>query len=443
MEAFSPVEQHFQVQQHFDQAPYPERPFSDSGCQTLNDCYLGSIINGFYRKYQKIVQPEGKWILDVGCGSGVTTHKLFEANPGANVIGIDISPTSIAVAKSRFAYHGYDQVQFYAMPAEDLPMLAQMFDYINCHETLYLLPDTLAGLKAMKSVLKPYGIIRANVHSQYARQIFFRSQQLFSFLGLMDDCSLETGIQTVRNLMESLDDSTELKDVWNNSINRTDESITANFLLRGDRGFTIPQTFELLDSAELSFISMVNWQAWSLDRLYKDQSSIPKKLHDLRTSELDKLQLFELINPIHRLIDFWCCHSNVETNYIPPSTWAVSEWQKVQIHINPVLKIDRFTPDLSLKNKLGKTVSNSLTFNICDYLSVNTPDKITLSAKSSTCLFLLLENPQSFKNLLQLWIQVMPLNLETMNGIYEAEARANLIETLLYLEGLSLIMLEM
>jgi hypothetical protein len=42
---------------------------------------------------------------------------------------------------------------------------------------LYLMPDPAIALAAMKAVLKPDGIIRANLHSALQRLSFYRAQQ--------------------------------------------------------------------------------------------------------------------------------------------------------------------------------------------------------------------------------------------------------------------------
>jgi len=83
---------------------------------------------------------------------------LAEANPGAKIIGIDLSEKSIKLAQQRVQYHGVENVEFHSILLEDLPKLGMEFDYINCDDVLYLLPDTVAGLQAMRSVLKPDGI---------------------------------------------------------------------------------------------------------------------------------------------------------------------------------------------------------------------------------------------------------------------------------------------
>jgi 2-polyprenyl-3-methyl-5-hydroxy-6-metoxy-1,4-benzoquinol methylase len=444
MGATNQDQQHSQVQEHFDQAPYPDMPFEHSGCQNLNDTFLSSIITPFYRRSQQLVESKGKLILDVGCGSGVTSHKLADANPGAIIVGIDISAASIAVAKSRLLHHGYDQAQFFAMPAEDLTELGMTFDYINCHETLYLLPDPLAGLQAMAAVLKPDGIIRANLHSQFQRQIYYRAQRLFKFLGLMEDCSLETGISTVRELMESLDNSAELKGLWN-SMARTDESITANFLLRGDRGFTIPETFELMESADLDFISMVNWSFWDIRTLFKDPNQIPEEFELVLAiaSESEKLHLYEMLNAKHRLIDFWCGHSNSEITYQSPSEWEDDQWNRVKITLHPVLKAGNYSTEDNIKTALGKAIAKSQTFNLSEYISVNTPQTITLFSNSVTCLYLLWQEALSFEQLLQIWLKVRPIDVTTMQAIAPAHAITELQRTLIDLEELSLVLLEL
>jgi 2-polyprenyl-3-methyl-5-hydroxy-6-metoxy-1,4-benzoquinol methylase len=175
------------VRVHFDRAPYPDTPISYAPGENSNVLFTHSAINATYRRDRRIIDTDGLLILDAGCGSGVTSQVLAAANPGARIIGVDISPASIEVAWQRLAHHGFENVEFHAIPLEEVPQLGLMFDYINCDETLYLVPDPLAGLQAMRSVLKPKGTLRANLHNKYQRQYHYRGQRLFKRLGLMDD----------------------------------------------------------------------------------------------------------------------------------------------------------------------------------------------------------------------------------------------------------------
>jgi len=44
-----------------------------------------------------------------------------------------------------------------------------------------------------------------------------------------------------------------------------------NHLLQGDKGYTITEIFSALRTAELEFISMVNWRQWDLMDLFKEK----------------------------------------------------------------------------------------------------------------------------------------------------------------------------
>ena len=62
----------------------------------------------------------------------------------------------------------------------------------------------------MKSVLKPDGILRANLHSSLQRVYYYRAQAVFKMMGLMDENPEELEIELVREIMNSLKDKVEL-----------------------------------------------------------------------------------------------------------------------------------------------------------------------------------------------------------------------------------------
>ncbi|HEY9299795.1 MAG TPA: class I SAM-dependent methyltransferase, partial [Phormidium sp.] len=171
------------IRQQFDYTPYPSHGLEQSPKGNYDLLYLHNLVTPYYLRYRRVIDTTGKRILDAGCGSGFKSLLLAEANPGARIVGIDLSEESVELARHRLSYHGFEDAEFHVLSIEDLPTLGMEFDYINCDEVLYLLPDPAAGLAAMKSVLKPDGLIRANLHSLYQRKNFFRAQKLFKFLG--------------------------------------------------------------------------------------------------------------------------------------------------------------------------------------------------------------------------------------------------------------------
>lgn len=92
------------VQAQFDEFPYPNVPIE----QTVTDnfaLFANSLTTARYLRDRKVVLPEGKVILNAGCGSGWETLVVATANPGARYVGVDISPESIKMAEQRFKFH--------------------------------------------------------------------------------------------------------------------------------------------------------------------------------------------------------------------------------------------------------------------------------------------------------------------------------------------------
>ena len=220
-----------QIRQQFDVVTYPRKPLEKSPKNDYESLYIHNLVTPYYLRNQQVIETEGKVILDAGCGSGYNALVLAEANPGAKIVGIDISEKSIELAKKRLQYHGFDNCEFYVMPMENLPSLGLEFDYINNDEVLYLLPDIVVGLQAMKSVLRPNGIIRTNVHSSLQRHYYYRAQEIFKMMGLMNDKPGQMEGEIARETIEALHDSNILKrQVWVPEKVQDEEWIHMNYL---------------------------------------------------------------------------------------------------------------------------------------------------------------------------------------------------------------------
>ncbi len=223
------------VQAQFDEFPYPNVPIE----QTVTDnlaLFANSLTTARYLRDRKVVLPEGKVMLNAGCGSGWETLVLATANPGARYVGVDISPESIKMAEQRFKFHKIENARFHVMDITDMTALGEEFDFIACNDVLYLLDDPVAGLKGMRQVLKPDGIIRTNVHSLYQRQFIFNMQDAMELLGVMDEPAAKA-VPLLREVMEALTDASFVKSHWNGDAIKTTAGILANFLLRSDKGF--------------------------------------------------------------------------------------------------------------------------------------------------------------------------------------------------------------
>lgn len=385
-----------------------------------------------------VTDTEGKLILDAGCGSGYKSLVLAEANPGAKIVGVDISEKSIELARQRLQYHGFDNTEFYVASIEDLPKLGLSFDYINCDEVLYLLPNPSVGLQAMKSVLNPDGLIRANLHSSLQRTYFYRAQEVFKLMGLMDENPEALEIDLVREIMKSLKDQVELKAItWRPELETDEERILMNYLFQGDKGYTIPQIFSAIRAADLEFVTMVNWRQWNLMALFKEPENLPvflaMSLPEITVEE--RLHLFELLNPVHRLLDFWCGNPNQSQSFVPVGEWTLSDWQEAQVHLLPQVRT------LELKEELVRCTTQLKPFEISKQLLI--PEKpVSVDSTIAACLLPLWEESQSMDLLVKRWQQLRPMHTVTLKPIAEEEVLDLLRQTLTGLERLGYILLE-
>lgn len=95
-------------------------------------------------------------VLDAGCGTG--EHALLAASRGADVTGMDLSPTAIASARAKAAERGVT-VRFEVADALDLPRRSLTFDTVIDSGVFHVFDDEdraryIAGLAA---VLRPGG----------------------------------------------------------------------------------------------------------------------------------------------------------------------------------------------------------------------------------------------------------------------------------------------
>jgi Methylase involved in ubiquinone/menaquinone biosynthesis len=428
------------IRQQFDTVCYPRTALEKSPKEDYVLLYIHNLVTPYYLRNQKIIETEGKVILDAGCGSGYKSLILAEANPGAKIVGIDLSEESVKLARQRLEYHGFGNVEFHALSIENLPTLGLEFDLINNDEVLYLLPDPVVGLQAMKSVLKPEGIIRTNLHSYFQRASFFRAQNFCKLMGLMEENPQDLEIEIVRETMNALKNEILLKARnWSSNPTDNDEWIFMNYLLQGDKGYTIPEVFAALRNADLEFVSMVGWRHWDVTDLFQDLENLPPFLA-MSLPEIsveDRLHMFELLHPVHRLIDFWCGNpADGEQSFVPVAEWTDRDWQAAQVYLHPQLKT------LQVREDLLKCITNQQPFIISRYIPLPTQAAIAVESMLAACLLPLWESSQPMMSLVELWLQLRPLHPATLEPVNPETAFEEVKELLSMLEAFLYVLLE-
>jgi hypothetical protein len=241
--------------------------------------------------------------------------------------------------------------------------------------------------------------------------------------------------------MQPLKEGVAMRQTWQ-KMGNDNEQIRMNFLLYGDKGYTIPQMFEMLEESNLEWVGMVNWRQWTLEDLFNNAQPLPEYVDLLisQASALQRLHLYELLHPVHRLLDFWCGHQNREVINKPFNLAAVNHndratWQTITFHLHPQLRTENF------KRALEQSLSQSLPFPLTQFLSCTASQPINLTAPDTICLWILWQQPCYVDEIVSYWLKIKPLNPLTLDTVSESTAYLEVYQALLKLESLLVILI--
>jgi len=141
-------------QEFFDAEEYSEGPIPANTIERYRLCRKPFLPAE--QPFSMIGDIRGKRILELGCGDG--GNSVLLALKGASVVGIDISPRAIQIARKRAEMHGVsDSVEFHAMPLEAyLERAEEKFDIIIGFAVLHhLLPVLDSVMSTLMKLSKP------------------------------------------------------------------------------------------------------------------------------------------------------------------------------------------------------------------------------------------------------------------------------------------------
>ena len=97
----------------------------------------------------------GEHVLDIGCGTGQTTHQLATATgKSGSVLGVDISRVMLDVAEARSPSPG---VSFQEVDAQTYPFATAKFDAAFSRFGVMFFADPIAAFTNIRRALKPAG----------------------------------------------------------------------------------------------------------------------------------------------------------------------------------------------------------------------------------------------------------------------------------------------
>lgn len=258
-----------QVRSQYEALPYPPcNPEDDR--QRLVQTWLEDLpmINHYCFAGRQSFQG-GFRALVAGGGTGDATIYLAEQLKGTNaeVVHLDMSQASIALAQTRAAIRGLGNIRWVHDSLLNLPQRAAelgAFDYINCSGVLHHLADPDLGLQALLSVLKPGGAIGLMVYASAGRTGVYQMQALMRLVNQQLGASSDDQrmLANTRDVLASLPASNWFKrsEDLHHDHKMGDAGLFDLLLHSQDRAYSVGELFDWLSGQHALHLSFSDVQ---------------------------------------------------------------------------------------------------------------------------------------------------------------------------------------
>lgn len=279
-----------QVQDHYLDYPYPHRDPEDDKTRLIRiygDC-LGELNHWLYKGKESF--KDGFRVLVAGGGTGDSAIFLAEQlkDTNAEVVYLDFSKTTMAIAQKRAEYRGLTNIKWVNDSILNIPNLKLgKFDYINCVGVLHHLESPDLGLKILKDSLTEAGGMGLMVYAQYGRTGVYHIQTLMQAInkGVTSRQEEVKNGWTVINGLPATNWYSRGKDLLADHVHHGDSGMYDMFLHKQDRAYTVPEIYEFVQKAGLNFVDFSSSHSRLVLRL-ENYISDPVLLAELKKRDI-------------------------------------------------------------------------------------------------------------------------------------------------------------
>lgn len=124
---------------------------------TFTEIYERVLVGPLFRPFAeqlvaRVAPARGDSVIDVACGTGIVARVARERlGPEARIVGVDVAPAMLAVARTVDPTIDWREGNAVALP------VAEQFTVLTCHQGLQFMPDKPAAVREMRRVLAPGG----------------------------------------------------------------------------------------------------------------------------------------------------------------------------------------------------------------------------------------------------------------------------------------------
>jgi tetratricopeptide (TPR) repeat protein/SAM-dependent methyltransferase len=235
-------------------------------------------------------------ILIAGCGTGQQSIETASRFSSCHVTSVDLSLASLAYAQRKSNELSFTNIDYLQADILHLHQMGKEFDIIESAGVLHHMDEPMAGWRVLVDLLKPGGLMKIGLYSEFARHHIVEIRKEIAAL------SLGTSEADIRKFRQSLAEShDEHHQLLTTSTDFFSLSTLRDLIFHvQEHRFTLPQIKNCLDELGLKFCGFEN----------KDVISNFRELHGKETDiyDLELWHQYEERNPraFAGMYQFWC-----------------------------------------------------------------------------------------------------------------------------------------
>lgn len=127
--------------------------------KSFPEIYESALVGPLFRPFaevllERVAPRPGDRVIDVACGTGIVARVARERlGADAHIVGVDLAPPMLAVARSVDPSIDWRQGDATALPVS----ADERFTVLTCHQGLQFMPDKPAAVREMRRVLDSGG----------------------------------------------------------------------------------------------------------------------------------------------------------------------------------------------------------------------------------------------------------------------------------------------
>lgn len=259
--------------EQYEAYPYPARDPADEAKRLIegSPSHLLEINHYLFAGKRDFRQPFRALIAGGGTGDGaiMLAQHLHDRGCPAELVYLDLSTASRAIAEARARQRGLTNLRFHNGSLLDLPQLnLGQFDYIDCCGVLHHLEDQARGLAALVDALAPGGGMGVMVYGQHGRTGVYQAQAMLRTLTSHDPAPAATPkarLKVARSLLAQLPPTNWLRrnPAVGDHLEAGDAGLYDLLLHSRDRAYDVAGLAELVAGAGLEIAAFI--EPWRYD----------------------------------------------------------------------------------------------------------------------------------------------------------------------------------